>query len=197
MKIKHAPSGRNAYWFEDVGEHQILHVGCFAETLEKSLELYGDLLARLYLANPSAWVEFQSPKRWWLNERRRDRRLLWKAPVYEDETYLAFDLSGRSEIVDMLKRFWLLKEMRCYFWKQDGLSLQPQDILPRLARMEFKELTQYIPSLTRFIAGRHICSSYLCVAFHRSETKFVDQLLADSAASAGLKFVLEASLFKN
>jgi hypothetical protein len=53
MKIKYAPSGRNAYWFEDAGEHEILHVGCFAETLEKSIEIYEDVLRRLYLNDPS------------------------------------------------------------------------------------------------------------------------------------------------
>ena len=83
MKIKRAPSGRNAYWFEDAGEHETLHLGPFAETLEKSVEVYADLLGRLYLDNPSLWIEFQSTKRWWLNQRRRDRKLSWKAPVYE------------------------------------------------------------------------------------------------------------------
>jgi hypothetical protein len=196
MKIKRAPSGRNAYWFEDAGEHETLHLGCFAETLEKSVEVYADLLARLYLDNPSVWIEFQSTKRWWLNERRRDRKLSWKAPVYEDESYLAFELTGRAEILDALKRFWLLKELRCYFWKQDSASLQPRDILPGIARTEFKELTRYVPSVARFIAERDVCGSYLRVTFHRSEAKFVDQLLAESAANFGLKFLLEASIFK-
>ena len=62
MRIKHAPPGRNAYWFEDAVEHETLHLGAFAETLEKNLEIYADLLARLYLDNPSLWVEFQSNK---------------------------------------------------------------------------------------------------------------------------------------
>jgi hypothetical protein len=196
MKIKRAPSGRNAYWFEDAGEHETLHLGCFAETLEKSVEVYADLLARLYLDNPSVWIEFQSTKRWWLNERRRDRKLSWKAPVYEDESYLAFELTGRAEILDALKRFWLLKELRCYFWKQDNASLQPRDILPGIARTEFKELTRYVPSVARLIAERDVCGSYLRVTFHRSEAKFVDQLLAESAGNFGMKLLLEASIFK-
>jgi hypothetical protein len=196
MKIKHAPSGRNAYWFEDVGEHETLHVGSFAETLEKSVQVYADLLARLYLDNPSLWIEFQSTKRWWLNQRRRDRKLSSKAPVYEDESYLAFELSGRDEILESLKRFWLLKELRFYFWKQDSVPLQPRDILPGIARTEFKELSRYVPSVARFIAERDVCSSYLRVTFHRSEAKFVDQLLAESAAESGLKFLLEASIFR-
>jgi hypothetical protein len=196
MKIKRAPSGRNAYWFEDAGEHETLHLGCFAETLERSVEVYADLLARLYLDNPSVWIEFQSTKRWWLNERRRDRKLSWKAPVYEDESYLAFELTGRAEILDALKRFWLLKELRCYFWKPDSASLQPRDILAGIARTEFKELTRYVPSVARFIAERDVCGSYLRVTFHRSEAKFVDQLLAESAANFGMKLLLEASIFK-
>ncbi len=196
MKIKRAPSGRNAYWFEGAGEHEVLHLGCFAEPLERSLDVYADLLTRLHLGNPSLWVEFQSNKLWWLNERRRDRKLSWKAPVYEDESYLAFELTERAEILDVLKRFWLLKELRFYFWKQDSTSLQPLDILPGLARAEFKELTRYVPSVARFIAERDICSSYLRVMFHRSEAKFVDQLLAESAAKSGLEFLLEASMFK-
>lgn len=196
MKIKRAPSGCDAYWFEDAGEHEILHLGCFAETLEKSLEVYADLLGRLYLADPSLWIEFQSTKRWWLNERRRDRKLSWKAPVYEDESYLAFELTDKVEILDALKRFWLLKELRCYFWKQDSDFFLPGDILPRLARTEFNGLTQYVPSVTRFAAERDVCSSYLRVMFQRNEAKFVDQLLAESAAKSGLKFLLEASIFK-
>jgi hypothetical protein len=196
MKIKHAPSGRNAYWFEDAGEHETLHLGPFAETLEKSVEVYADLLARLYLENPSLWIEFQSTKRWWLNQRRRDRKLSSKAPVYEDESYLAFELSGRDEILDSLKRFWLLKELRFYFWKQDSVPLQPRDILPGIARTEFEGLSRYVPSVARFIAERDVCSSYLRVTFHRSEAKFVDQLLAESAAKSGLKFLLEASIFR-
>jgi hypothetical protein len=196
MKIKHTPSGRNAYWFEDAGEHQTLHLGSFAETLDKSVEIYADLLARLYLDNPSLWIEFQSTKRWWLNQRRRDRKLSSKAPVYEDESYLAFELSGRDEILDSLKRFWLLKELRFYFWKQDSVPLQLRDILPSIARTEFKELSRYVPSVARFIAERDVCSSYLRVTFHRSEAKFVDQLLGESAATSGLKFLLEASVFR-
>ncbi len=196
MKIKRAPSGRNAYWFQDTGEHETLHLGCFAETLEKSVEVYADLLARLYLDNPSLWIEFQSTKRWWLNERRRDRKLSWKTPVYEDESYLAFDLTGRAEILDALKRFWLLKELRCYFWKQDSASLQPRDILPGIARTEFKELTRYVPAVARFIAERDVCSSYLRVMFPRSEAKLVEQILGESVEKSGLKFLLEASIFK-
>jgi hypothetical protein len=196
MKIKRAPSGRNAYWFERTGEREILHLGCFAETPEKSVEVYADLLARFYLSNPSLWIEFQSTKRWWLNERRRDRKLSWKAPVYEDESYLAFELNEKVEIVDALKRFWLLKELRCYFWKQDSDFFQHGDILPRLARTEFEELTQYVPSVVRFAAERNICSSYLRVMFHYSETNVVNQLLIDLAATSGLKFLLEASIFK-
>src|SRR5208337_3015018 len=168
--IKHAPTGRNAYWFEGAGEHQVHHLGCFAEPLERSLEVYAELLVRLYLDNPSLWMEFQSNKLWWLNERRRDRKLSWKAPVYEDESYLAFELIERAEILERLKRFWLLKELRFYLWRQDA-SLQPQDILPRIARTEFKGLTGYVPSVTRFIAERDICSSYLRVMFHRSEAQ--------------------------
>jgi hypothetical protein len=196
MKIKRAPSGHNAYWFEHAGEHDILHLGCFAEALEKSLEVYADLLVRLYLNNPSLWIEFQSPKRWWLNERRRDRKLSWKAPIYEDESYLAFELAERAEILDALRRFWLLKELRCYFWNQDSTCPRPRDILPRLARTEFKDLTQYVPSVNRFIAERDVCSSYLRVMFHRAEAKLVDQILADAAAKSGFKFLLEASIFK-
>ena|SRR2546422_1392198 len=196
MKIKRAPSGRNAYWFEGAGEHEVLHLGCFAETLERSLDVYADLLTRLYLDNPSLWIEFQSNKLWWLNERRRDRKLSWKSPAYEDESYLAFELTERAEILDALKRFWLLKELRCYFWKRDSTSPQPRDILPRLARTEFKDLTRYVPSVTRFIAERDVCSSYLRVMFHRSEAKFVDQLLAESAAKSGVKLLLEASIFR-
>jgi hypothetical protein len=196
MKIKRAPSGRNAYWFEDVGEHEILHLGCFAEPLDESLKVYADLLTRLYLNNPSLWIEFQSPKRWWLNQRRRDRKLSWKAPIYEDESYLAFDLAEREEILDALRRFWLLKELRCYFWKEDSSCLPPRDILPRLARTEFKNLTQYVPSAARFIAERDVCNSYLRVLFQRAEEKLVDKLFADAAAKSGFKFLLEASIFK-
>ena len=195
MKIKHAPSGRNAYWFEHADEHDTLHVGSFAETLEKSVEIYADILARLYLDNPSLWIEFQSAKRWWLNQRRRDRKLSSRVPVYEDESYLAFELGGRGAILDSLKRFWLLKELRFYFWKQD-CPLQPRDILPRIARTEFKEMSQYVPSVVRFIAERDVCRSYLRVMFHHSEATFVDQLLAESAAEFGLKFLLEASIFR-
>lgn len=196
MKIKHAPSGRNAYWFESEGDHEILHLGCFAETLEKGVEVYADLLARFYLANPSLWIEFQSTKRWWLNERRRDRKLSWEPPIYEDESYLAFELAGKAEILNALRRFWLLKELRCYFWKQDNASLQPRDVLPGIARTEFKELTRYVPSVARFIAEREVCSSYLRLTFHRSEANLVDQILAQSAGNSGLKFLLEASIFK-
>jgi hypothetical protein len=196
MRIKHAPPGRNAYWFEDAVEHETLHLGAFAETLEKNLEIYADLLARLYLDNPSLWVEFQSTKRWWLNQRRRDFRLSLEAPVYEDESYLAFELSGRDEIVNSLNRFWLLKELRFYFWRQDSVPLQPRDILPGIARTDFKELSRYVPSVARFIAERDVCSSYLRVKFQRSEAKFVNQLLAESAAKSGLTFLLEASIFK-
>ena len=196
MKIKRAPSGRNAYWFEGVREHEILHLGCFAETVKKSLEIYGDLLVGLYLENPSLWIEFQSKKRWWLNERRRDRKLSWKTPVYEDESYLAFEVTEGKGISETLTRFWLLKELRGYFWKQGSTCLPPQDILPRLARTEFRELVHRVPSVTRFIADRDVCSSYLRVMFDRGEAKFVYQLLADVIAKSGLKFVLEASIFK-
>jgi hypothetical protein len=196
MKIKRAPSGRNAYWFEAAGEHEILHLGCFAETLEKSLEIYADLLARLYLANPSLWMEFQSYKAWWFDERRRDYKLQWKAPAYEDQAHLAYELSGKDEIPLALKTFWLIKELRFYFWKQDGVPLKPQDIVAAVARNEFEGLTRYIPSVMRFAVARQICSSYLRVMFHRSETEFVDHLLAESAAKSDLKFLLEASVFK-
>jgi hypothetical protein len=196
MKIKRAPSGRNAYWFQTLGEHQILHLGCFAVPLERSLDVYGELLDRLYQANPSAWVEFQSYKTWWFNERRRDYRLQWKAPAYEDRAHLAYVLTGQAEIVTALKTFWLLKELRFYFWKQDSIPLQPQDIVAAVARNEFEHLTRYIPSVIRFAVARQICSSYLRVMFHRSDAKLVDQLLAESAAKSGLEFLLEASMFK-
>jgi hypothetical protein len=196
MKIKHAPSGRNAYWFEDVGEHQILHLGCFAETLEKSLEFYADLLTRLYLNSPSLWMEFQSYKAWWFDERRRDYKLQWKTPAYEDRAHLAYQLTEQDEILRALKTFWLIKELRFYFWKQDDVPLQPQDIVAAVARNEFEDLTRYVPSVMRFAVARQICSSYLRVMFHRNEAKFVDQLLADSAAESGLKFLLEASIFR-
>ena len=196
MKIKRAPSGRNAYWFQDVGEHETLHLGCFAQTLEKSVEIYADLLARLYLENPNLWFEFQSTKRCWLNERRRDRKRSWKAPVYEDESYLALEVTGRAEILEALKRFWLIKELRCYFWKPDSAFLQPRDILPGIARTEFEEVTRYVPSVARFIAERDVCRSYLRVTFHRRDAKLVHELLAGSVVNSGLKFVLEASIFK-
>jgi hypothetical protein len=196
MKIKHAPSETNAYWFEGVGEHEILHLGCFAETLKKSLDVYGDLLGRLYADNPSLWIEFQSTKRWWLNERRRDRKLLWKTPVYEDESYLAIEVADKEEIREGLERFWLLKELRCYFWKQGSASVQTGGLLPGFARTEFKELTRFVPSATRFMAERDICNSYLRVMFHRSETKLVDQFLAQSAVRFGATLVLESAIFK-
>ena len=113
-----------------------------------------------------------------------------------DESYLAFELTESAEVLEALKRFWLLKELRCYFWKQGSTALLPRDILPRLARTEFKDLTHYIPSLTRLIAERDVCSSYLRVMFHGGEAKFVDQLLAEVAAKSGLKFLLEASIFR-
>ncbi len=197
MKIKHGPPGRNAYWFEDAGEHEILHLGCFAETLEKSLEVYADLLSRLYFNNPSLWIEFQSTKRWWLNQRRRDRKLSSKAPTYEDESYLAFEVSGRDEILNALKRFWLLKELRFYFWIRESVSLQPRDILPSIARTEFRELSRYVPSMARFIGERDICNSHLRVMFHRNEAKLIDQLLAESGTKFGLEFLLEASIFRS
>jgi hypothetical protein len=196
MKIKRALSGRNAYWFEGLGEYEVLHLGCFAETLMKSLDVYGFLLASLYHDNPSLWIEFQSTKQWWLNERRRDRKSLWKTPIYEDESYVALEVADAGEIHKGLERFWLLKELRFYFWRQGTNSLQPRDILPGLARTEFRELTRYVPSVTRFLAERDICDSYLRVMFHRSETKFVDQLLAESASQFGIKLSLEASIFK-
>jgi hypothetical protein len=196
MKIKRALSGSNAYWFEGMGEHEVLHLGCFTETLEKSIDVYSGLLGRLYADNRSLWIEFQSTKRWWLDERRRDRKLLWKAPVYEHESYLAFEVVERGEIRKALERFWFLKELRCYFWKQGGPAVQPRDVLPGLARTEFRELTRYVPSVTRFLAERDICNSYLRVMFHGTETKLVDQLLAEAAAQFGIRLLLEASIFK-
>ncbi len=196
MKIKHTPSGRNAYWFESAGEHEILHLGCFAETLEKSLEVYADLLGRLYVDNPSLWMEFQSYKAWWFDERRRDYKLQWKAPAYEDQAHLAYRLIGQDEIVTAFKTFWLIKELRFYFWKQNGVPLEPQDIVAAVARNEFEELARYVPSAMRFVAARQICSSYLRVMFHRTEAKFVNQLLLDAAAKSGLNLLLEACVFK-
>jgi len=196
MKIKLAPSGRNAYWFEGMGEHEVLHFGCFAETLEKSLDVYGEVLGRLYVDNPNMWIEFQSTKRWWLNERRRDHKLLWKAPAYEDESYVAFEVAERGEIHKGLERFWLLKELRFYFWTQGSTTLQPRDTVSGLARTEFRDLTRYVPSVTRFLAERNICNSYLRVMFHRSETKLVDQVLAESVAQFDVELILEASIFK-
>jgi hypothetical protein len=67
---------------------------------------------------------------------------------------------------------------------------------PGIARTEFKELSRYVPSVARFIAERDVCSSYLRVTFRHSEAKFVDQILAESAAKSGLKFLLEASIFR-
>jgi hypothetical protein len=196
MKIMRAPSGRNAYWFQNLGEHEILHLGCFAVPLERGLGVYGDFLDRLYQANPSAWTEFQSNKLWWFNERRRDYKLQWKAPAHEDSQYLAYDLAGQAEVLIALKTFWLLKELRFYFWKQDSIPLQPQDIVAAVARNEFEQLTRYVPAVVRFAVAREICRSYLRVMFHRSEAELVHQLLADAIAKSGLAFLLEASLFK-
>jgi hypothetical protein len=197
MKIMWAPSGRNAYWFQNLGEHEILHLGCFAVPLERGLGVYGDFLDRLYQANPSAWTEFQSNKLWWFNERRRDYKLQWKAPAHEDRQYLAYDLAGQGEVLIALKTFWLLKELRFYFWKQDSIALRPQDIVAAVARNEFEQLTRYVPAVVRFAAAREICRSYLRVMFHRSEAELVGQLLADTIAKSGLEFLLEASPFKS
>lgn len=197
MRIIRAPSGRNAYWFQSLGEHEVLHLGCFAIPLERSLSVYSDLLVRLYDSNSDVWMEFQSYKTWWFNERRRDYRLQWRAPAYEDRAHLAYELKGRPELLRALKTFWLLKELRFYFWKLDTCPIQPVDIVAAVARNEFERLTRYIPSVIRFAAAREICSSYLRVVFHRSETKFVNELVAQLAAASGLEFSLESSIFKS
>jgi len=196
MKIKKAPQGPDAYWFERMGEHEILHVGCFSAPFEKAVRLYADFLVRLYDADPRLWIEFQSSKRWWLNQRRRDLKLSWKAPVYEDESYLAFDVSDGSEIAMALERFWLLKELRCYFWSQAGGALDPQDAVPAVARTEFRDLVRYIPTVARFVADREICSSYLRLLFHRGDAGFIDRSLSEVGARAGIELVLTASVFR-
>jgi hypothetical protein len=96
----------------------------------------------------------------------------------------------------MLNRFWLLKELRCYFWNEKNMAVQPRDILPALARTDFKNTIRYVPSVARFIAERDTCNSYLRFAFEGNEATLASQLLAESAAKFNLKFVLEASLFK-
>ena len=195
MKIIRAPSGRNAYWFETLGEHQVLHLGCFAETLESALEVYRDLLRRLYQANPDAWMEFPSHKRWWFNERRRDYKLQWKTPAYEDRAHLAYALTGPDEIFNALNTFWLLKELRFYFWNGSS-PLQPEDIVAALARSEFERLARYVPAMIRFAGAREICRSYLRVIFHRSDTSFITEQISELAARSGLEFSLESSIFK-
>lgn len=196
MKIKKAPSGSDAYWFERIGEHEILHVGCFSVTVERAVQVYAELLARLYNAESRLWIEFQSSKRWWLNQRRRDRKLSLKGPAYEDESYLAFDVHGELEIGKTLERFWLLKELRCYFWSQQAGAIDPQVVLPAMARTEFRQLVRYIPSVARFVAEREICSSYLRVMFHQNEARFVERIFGETASKAGIEFVLEASIFR-
>jgi hypothetical protein len=141
-------------------------------------------------------MEFQSNKLWWLNEPRRDRKLQWKAPSYQDVGHLAYELTGEAEILMALKRFWLLKELRFYFWNQDSIPLQPQDIVAAVARHEFEKLTRYVPSVVRFAVAREICRSYLRVMFHRSEANLVHKLLGDTLAKSGLEFLLEASMLK-
>lgn len=196
MEIRRAPSGRNVYWLEPLGNHQILHLGCFRESLERSLDMYAELLSGLSITGERMSMEIQSRKRWWFDERRRDRHLSWKPPMYEDEAYLAYELRGKDEIVTALRQFWLLKEVRFYYWTVAERALQPQDLLPALARKGFSHLGQFIPSVVHFVAEREMCRSYLRVMFHRCEARFIGELVSTSAESVGMELSLEAEIFK-
>lgn len=195
MKIRHEPSALNAYWYASIGEHRVLHLGCFGEPLERGLEVYMQLLGRLYLKDSSLWLEFQSTKGLWLDQRRRDRRLAWKAPVYSDESYLAYEIVSRTEISLALKRFWLLKELRFYFWNR-GNQVDVSNLIAGIARTEFKDLGRCVPTAIRFIAERELCRSYLRIMFHEVETNSFQQSFAESIAMSGIDFQLEASVFR-
>lgn len=195
MKIRHKPSELNAYWYESIGEHRVLHLGCFAEPLERCLEVYSQLLGSLYLKDSNLWLEFQSNKGLWFNPRHRDKKLAWKVPVYSDESYLAYEIVGPTEISLAFRRFWLLKELRFYFWDNSG-NVDANSLIAGVARTRFQDLGRYVPARIRFIAERELCRSYLRIMFHAGETESFQRVFEESITSSGIDFQLEASTFR-